>query len=189
MPELWSKESIYITLVIAFIPLIIILYKFFNEKPIESQPTFRRFAVKTGFYKSWLVMTFLTGISLMLVFNFTILNLLFYILLTRELFLEYRLYKFEVGKVLVYDYDSGTYEYSDLKRTIFFNQNDIKAVVVHEYLFRLRTARIADVYLEHDLIRITSSLVDFNRIPILETKESTLFAHYLKWDLPAMPGL
>ena len=91
--------------------------------------------------------------------------------------------------MLVYDYDSGTYEYSDLKRTIFFNQNDIKAVVVHEYLFRLRTARIADIYLEHDLIRITSSFVDFNRIPILETKESTLFAHYLKWDLPAMPGL
>lgn len=35
MPELWSKESTYITLLIAFIPLIIILYKFFNKKPIE----------------------------------------------------------------------------------------------------------------------------------------------------------
>jgi hypothetical protein len=178
---------LYIVLLVALIPLVLLLTKAYTVKISTASQTFIKFYVKAAAEKWWIA-TFIGLLGLVLLFTkFDFLNLLLYIFFLREVILEYQLERFEIGNVLVHDYESGTYEYSGTKISTFFNQQDVTSVILYEYPFRMKKAMVADVYFGSKSIRITSGLADFDKIPLLESKITAVYRYYSKLNLPAIP--
>ncbi|HEY1006657.1 MAG TPA: hypothetical protein VGD92_05730, partial [Sphingobacteriaceae bacterium] len=79
--------------------------------------------------------------------------------------LSFRLQSFEKGNRLIYDWEFEVYEYRSAAGTVVFRNEDIRQITLHESGF---SVRIADIQLQNKVVRITSQLVNFDQIPLLD---------------------
>lgn len=95
--------------------------------------------------------------------------------------LKYRLGKFEQGKRLVYDQEFKVYEYRSGGKTIVFKNSDIERITLH---INGPEIKIARVYLENRTITISSRLVNFALIPLLEENPAERVYHSFLFRIP-----
>ncbi|WP_207426449.1 hypothetical protein [Pedobacter sp. SYSU D00535] len=98
---------------------------------------------------------------------------------------HWKLVAFEEGKKLIFDVDYSVYEYQDGSRRFVFNHADIRKIVIHQYLFRLRHAKVADIFLEDRVIRISTALVNFERLPLFSSVPVDYKNYLIRVTLPA----
>lgn len=79
--------------------------------------------------------------------------------------LSFRLQSYERGNRLIYDWEFEVYEYRSAAGTVVFRNEDIRQITLHESGF---SVRIADIQLQNKVVRVTSQLVNFDQIPLLD---------------------
>lgn len=95
--------------------------------------------------------------------------------------LSFRLLNFEKGNRLVYDWEFDVYEYRSASGTVVFRNEDIRQITLHESGF---SVRIADIQLQDQVVRITSQLVNFDQIPLLDANGVESKSHPFLFRLP-----
>jgi len=171
---------LFIILLFALIPVFIILLK--PRHQVFSSPTFIRFSTKNRKYFSVKLFVMSMLVLSLIVFHFSIINSIICFFLLRKLFIEYQLSKNEEAKFLVYDYEGGILEYNNGDKSEFYYMNDIKSVTLHHYNFS--GVKIADLLFNDQVIRVSSSLVDFDKVPFLNVEVLEVRNYYLNFLLP-----